>query len=191
MKFTNRVIISGVDAAGRPRQQIAFNGLTFAAADNMVAALLQSRPARVTHLYGIFSVSNSVRPLGVSGDIRAVGRSDFMATDNSTYGGFFIPLVAAPSVESTDGTIYQGNTALYYFRIPGSISAGVNSGFSGPYAPGVYISGIGLGVAQNASDRSQDRIISVLGNGSFNPFAIASNGQETVEYPYQIVINQP
>ena len=183
MQFTNRVVITGVDAAGNPRKQIKFNTLTHAASDVMIAAMLQSKPARVTHLYALYGTTNSNATL--PSDLTAVTRANFMNTDGSTYGGLWVPLVAAPSVTSSDPTKYAGNLCTYYFRIPGTLPA---AQYTGPWnnSGNGYISAIGLACAQNLNDRTQDLIISALPYYGSSAFTVASGAQESVQYPFQI-----
>lgn len=187
MQFTNRVVITGVDADGKPRQQIKFNTLTHAASDLMIAALIQSHPARVTHLYARYGNTygtNGSRLPTLPSDLTTTTRASFMATDGSTNGGLWVPLVAAPSVSASDPTLYAGNVCTYFFRIPGTLPA---AQYTGPYTPGTsYICGIGLACAQNLNDRTQDQVISALTYYGLNSFTIGANAQESVQYPLQI-----
>ena len=184
MKFTNRVRIYGVDEHGNAREQIGFNTLTYAAADVLIRAMLQSGPARVTHLYAQHGGSTNTAPITLPGDPSAT-RNNFVATAN-TYdnGGLWVPLLAAPAVSASDPTTYAGNLCTFYFRIPGNVPS---TQYTGNYVAGTSkIYGIGLAVAVNANDRTQDQIISAY--NSFTPFPIASNAQESVDYPFQITI---
>jgi len=190
MRVINRVELRGLDEAGRERLQIAFNSLTYAACDNMAAALTQSGPARITHLYGhhggTWNPSSIAIPLPPNTDPRLTTRSDFMNSSTSQNdGGFWIPLAAAPAITSS-GANFQGNLLTYYFQIPGTIPGGQ---YTGTFTPGTSkIYSLGLAVAHNTLDRTQDVIVSVLGNGTFTPFIIGSGGQESVNYPYQFTV---
>jgi hypothetical protein len=189
-KFTNAVRIHGKHPDGRAREVVAHNTLTYAAADVMVAALLQSGPSKVTYLYAQHGGSTNTAPVVLPTDMRATTQSNFTSTivgyDN---GGLWIPLMTAPAVDSTDVSSYRGNLATYYFRIPGTLPI---AQFTGNFVPGTsLIYGLGLAVTVNTSDRSQDLIISALGNGAFTPFVVASNGQEAIDYPLQITIPSP
>lgn len=189
-KFTNAVRLVGIAADGSRRIRVGFNTLTFAAADVMIAALLQSGPSKVTYLYaqhGGSSTDPDFPPVVLPSDLRETTQADLTATE-STYnsGGLWIPLLAAPAADTTDTTSYTGNVATYYFRIPGTPAAG---SYTGVFVPGTSrIYSLGLGVTVNTNDRSQDKIISVLAGDSFTPFIIAANGQEAVDYPMQITI---
>lgn len=180
-KFKNQVRIHGIDQDGKPRIQIALNTLTYAAADTLINALLSSGPARVTHLYAQYGPNGTPPPL--PSDLRTTERSDLVAT-GSGYGGIWIPILAAPTVSSTDTSSYQGNVSTFFFRIPGSPQS---TQLTGIFTPGTsMIYALALAVATNANDRNGDLIISIL--NSFTPFTIATNGQEAVDYPFQITI---
>ena len=188
MKITNLVRIKGIGPQGEPRELVKHNALTYAAADVMIAALIQSRPARVTHLYALYGNVYGTNGSGLPalpGDLRTATRDSFVtADDGGTYGGLWVPLVAAPSVSATDASLYSGNACTYFFRIPGALPA---NQFTGNYSPGYsYICAIGLACAQNANDRTQDQIMSAMTVYGTSAFTIASNAQETVEYPFQI-----
>jgi len=185
-EFHNEVHIRGFDLAGQPREQRVVNSLTYAAADIMIAAMLQSGPSKVTYLYAQHGGSSNTAPVALPADRRTATRDTFVQTiggyDN---GGLWIPILAAPAVSSTDVTIYEGNQATYFFRIPGTLPS---TQFTGNFVPGTsLIYSLGLAVSQNLNNRTTDTIISVL--GSFTPFPISINGQEAVDYPLQVSIN--
>ena len=188
IKFTNAVRMVGTNPDGSRRDRVHHNTLTFAAADVMIAAMLQSGPSKVTWLYAQHGGSSNTAPVTLPADLRTAQQSDFVKTINGyDNGGLWVPLMAAPAVDATDAAIYEGNLATYYFRIPGTLPT---SQYTGNFTPGTsLIYSVGLGVTVNTSDRSQDRIISVL--TGFTPYSIAANGQESADYPLLITIPAP
>jgi len=186
--FENAVRIKGTKPDGSTRNILAHNTLTYAAADVMIAAMLQSGPSKVTYLYAQHGGSTNTAPITLPSNLSTTTQSNFTSTipgyDN---GGLWVPLLTAPAVDSSDLTAYLGNLVTYFFRIPGTLPT---SQFTGHFTPGVsQIYTLGLGVTVNTNDRTQDKIISVLASAPGTPFVIAANGQEAVDYPMQITIN--
>jgi hypothetical protein len=180
IKFNNVVRIKGTGSNGQPREQVVKNSMTYAAADALISAIVQSGSARPTQLYAQYAPSG-VTP-ALPSDVRMTTRDNFVQTGTNS-GGLWVPLLAAPAVSATDATLYDGNQATFYFRIPGTPQS---TQYTGNFQPGIsYIYALGLAVATSANDRTGDIIISVL--NSFTPFVIPSNGQESVDYPLQII----
>jgi hypothetical protein len=181
LKFKNVVRIHGTDLLGKVREQNIVNTNTYAYADVLIAALLQSGPSRVTHLYAQYGPSGT--PPSLPSDLRLADRDSFVTTGTDS-GGIWVPILAAPSVDASDATLYNGNQATFYFRVPGTLQA---SQVTGTFQPGSsYIYALGLAVATNANDRNGDIIVSIL--NTFTPFVIPANGQEAVDYPLQITL---
>jgi hypothetical protein len=186
-KFWNEVRIRGHNRDGTPREQIVHNTLTYAAADIMIAALLRSGPSQVSYLYAQHGGSTNTAPITLPNPMQTATITSFTRTiggyDN---GGLWIPILAAPAVDTTDALLYAGNLATYFFRIPGTLAS---NQFTGNFVAGTsLIYSLGLAVAKNANDRSTDVVISALGNGAFTPFVISPTGQEAIDYPLQITI---
>lgn len=188
LKVKNPIRLRILDAAGVVvSENIIFNTLTYAAADIMIAALLRSGPAQVTHLYAQHGGQNADgTPSPLPDDLREVTRGD-LVDSNGDRGGLWIPILAAPAVSSSDTQLYNGNQGTFYFRIPGTVPA---AQVIGNFVAGTSkITALALAVAVNINDRSQDIIISVTNN--FTPFQIVPNGQLAVDYPFLVTIPVP
>lgn len=170
----------------------ARNTFTYKAGDLIANALSRNGPFQVTHLYCRFNGPSTVSALGPS-DLRTVTRSHFLASA-SLSGGFYVPVLTAPGVSSSNLVLYNGNRLSFYFRIPSSV---------GPDDHGMTneaefsledsrISAMGLAVAQSASDRTQDLMLSVLqggvegGGAAFEMFPLVNGGQTAIDYPINI-----
>jgi hypothetical protein len=200
------VLIRALDRHGREvGRQIAKNSLTYAAADVFMNAFLKSGPSQVTHLYARFGGESANQGwLNLpDNDVKAVTRSTFLTVSDveTVRGALWVPVLSAPAQTTSDQSKFSGNQATFYFRIPAALSPEQQSpvnfkalGLGGDS----FVYALGLAVANNISDRSQDVILSVLqavgwdsGNpssGDFNKFLIPAGGQMAVDYtvPFNI-----
>lgn len=172
------------------RLVVARNTLTYKAGDLIVNALTRNGPFQITHLYLRYNGESAVSPLDVS-DLKATTRAEFLATSSGN-GGFFVPLLAAPAVDSSDESFYAGNRLTFYFRVPHTVNVEDN-GLTGTFSvEDSWISAMGLAVSVNNTDRTQDLIFSAIqgglpeGDGTFDMFQIPTNGQKAVTYPFAI-----
>jgi hypothetical protein len=196
------ITIRQLDAAGKEiSRQVCGNSMTYAAGDMMVNALLNSGPFKISHLYARFGdeTENPGFLAPPSDDIRASVRDTFLHVNDGDVvrGGLWVPLQAAPIKDLTDATKYSGNQATFFFRIPYNISTTQISPSSNFNVSTSYIYALGLAVASSSSDRTQDRIVSVLqavgfddevpDAGDFAKFLIPSGGQSAIDYslPFQ------
>jgi len=207
-----RIVIRALDSHGVELwRQEASNTLTYAAGDVFMNALLRAGPSQVTHLYARFGgdLSGQGWLVNPGGDVKLSNRSTFLYTPDGdlVQGGLWVPVLSAPAKTSSDTSLYAGNEATYFFRIPYNIATFTTPSQVSPRdhfkAAGggddSFIYALGLGVAQNSSDRDQDVIISALQavgfdsghplDGDFNKFSIPPNGQMAVDYtvPFEIV----
>jgi hypothetical protein len=192
--------LRGIDRNGREvSRQLCRNTLTYAAADVFMNAFLRSGPSQVTHLYARFGGESAsqgwLNP--PDNDIKATTRDTFLqvADLESVRGALWVPVLSAPAQSTSDQSRFTGNQATFYFRIPANLSTDQQDPDNFK-AEGMgsdsFIFGLGLAVAKNISDRSQDVIISVLqavgwdgGNplsGDFNKFLVPAGGQMAVDY---------
>ncbi len=204
-----KILIRSLDRNGREvSRQVATNSLTYAAGDMFINAFLKSGPSQVTHLYARFGDSGANPgylnpPLG---DLKATTRSTFLdATDIETIrGGLWVPVLSAPSQQTTDVTKYAGNQATFFFRIPYNIdpSQVQPDNFVADGSPAQsYIYALGLAVAVNVSNRNQDVIITALqavgwdlGHplvGDFTKFPVPSGGQMAIDYTVPFEVTTP
>ena len=102
----------------------ARNTLTHKAADILANAMTRRGAFQISHLYVRYN-GEALSPLNVT-DLKAVTRNDFLATAGPA-GGFYVPLLTAPAVDSSDPDNYEGNRLTYYFRI----SSGVDNVLNG------------------------------------------------------------
>lgn len=178
------ITIRALDAAGREiSRQTTHNDLTNAAMGVLMTALLRSGPSQITHLYARFGANQGTSPAPlapVSGDLKKVNRLDFLQSSNAYNGGLWVPVLSAPLQESSDVSLYVGNQATFFFRIPYNISAAQISPSANFSVANSYVYALGLGVAVNSVDRTQDIIISQLQD--FAIFQIPSGGQMAIDY---------
>lgn len=212
----SRVVIRGLDRHGREiSRQVSRNTLTYAMADILMNAFLRSGPSQVTHLYARFGDSSAnpgwLNPPNI--DLKATTRSTFVtvAPGDTVRGGLWVPVMSAPAQDTTDVTTYGGNEATFFFRIPANIP---QDGANPQVEPAnfvadgsssqSYIYALGLAVAQNIQNRTQDTIISVLeavgwnvaapfsgsdgSIGDFAAFPIPAGGQMAVDYTVPFVV---
>lgn len=169
---------------------VAKNTLTHKAGDIIANALSRNGPYQISHLYLRFNGPLTLSALARS-DLRDVAREDFLAVATIS-GGFYVPLLTAPAVSSSNTDLYTGNKLTYYFRIPSGVNAADNglTNAAGFNINTSRISAMGLAVAKVASDRSQDIIFSAIqgaaSGGSFNMFQLVDNGQKAIDYPVTI-----
>lgn len=174
-------------------EQKFFNTLTFAAADIFMKALVRSGASQVTHLYARFGTdANPGYLLPSDSDMRSVTRSDFLAAQNSSVGGLWVTLMAAASLQPSDSNQYRSNEVTYYFRLPYAISADQISPAENFDPDNSKIFALGIAVAENSEDRSQDILITAaqavgyddddINAGYFTAFALPPGGQSTVDY---------
>jgi hypothetical protein len=176
--------------------------LTFAAGNVFMNALLRSGPSQVTHLYARFGDSGA-NPGFLSppdNDLRNCTRTTFIETDpgDTVRGGLWVPVLSAPAQSSTDSEIYTGNQATFFFRIPFNLPTSQQSPSNFDVATS-YIYALGLAVATNPSDRSQDVIMAVMQAtgfdpddllvGSFTPFQIPPSGQESIDFSLPFTVD--
>lgn len=194
------VLLRGIDRQGREvSRQLARNTLTYAAADVFMNAFLRSGPSQVTHLYARFGGESSNQgwlnpPLN---DVKAATRSTFLQVGDGDLvrGALWVPVLSAPAQSTSDQSRFSANQATFYFRIPANLSPEQqdpdNFKAEGTGSDS-FMFALGLAVANNISDRSQDVIMSVLqavgwdsGNpssGDFNKFLIPAGGQMAIDY---------
>lgn len=158
--------------------------MTYASAGIFVNALLRSGPAQVTHLYARFGDSGANPGTLIPSDLRKVVRGDFISSSDGIRGGLWVPLLSSPQQDTSDISLYAGNVASFFFRIPYNIDVSQVSPSNNFNVATSYIYALGLAVAQSSGDRSQDVIVSVLQN--FTPFQVPSGGQEEINYPLTI-----
>lgn len=179
------------DHVGNP-DQWARNSFTYASGEVLANALTRSGAFQVTHLYARYNGPDTVdlSLLNAEGGIKATTRSEFMATASGN-GGFYVPLLAPPARDTSDSLLYGLNRLTYYFRIPTVTEE--DHGLTGTFdMVNSRVSALGLAVAVDASDRTQDIIISVLQGGNsgggyaFTMFPLVSGGQKFVDYPVSI-----
>lgn len=198
LKLVSRVHLRHYDRAGVLRGEERFhNAYTYAGWDIFMSALLGSGANKVTHLYARFgdSGANPAYLSPPSGDLKKTNRSTFLQSSDGIRGGLWVPVLSAPRQEPTDATLYVGNRATFFFRIPFDISnTQVDpDNFSVSTS---FIYALGLGVARNASDRNQDVIASYIqavgwdsgnpGDGEFTKFQVINGGQSTVDYVIEL-----
>ncbi len=209
-----RIVIRALDSHGVELwRQVVSNNLTYAAGDVFLNAMLRSGPSQVTHLYARFGgeLSSQGWLVNLGGDVRLTTRSTFLYNadpgSDLVRGGLWVPVLSAPAKTSSDQSLYSGNQATYFFRIPSNIASIISPEQVSPRAnfkaaglgDDSFIYALGLGVAQNSSDRNQDVIISALQaigfddshplDGDFGKFSIPPNGQMAIDYtvPFEIV----
>jgi hypothetical protein len=200
----SKVVIRSLDRDGREvARQVAKNSLTYAAADMFMNAFLRSGPSQVTHLYARFGDSGTnpgyLNPPG--GDLKSTARSDFIVSSDLIRGGLWVQVLSAPSQQTSDAAHYGGNQATFFFRIPSNIASLIPPPVqpSGNFnSPGSFIYALGLAVAANTANRSQDVIITTLQAVGWNPmnllagdftaFPIPSGGQIAIDYtvPFEV-----
>lgn len=188
------VTIRQLDAAGNEvSREVVTNSLTYAAMDVFMNAFLRSGPSQVTHLYARFGDSGAnpgyLAPPG--NDIRATSRQTFIESTDSVRGGLWVPVLSAPIQDTTDPAKYVGNRATFFFRIPANISEDSVSP-SGNFVPATsWIYSLGLAVAYNTSDRTFDKVVSVMQAygynvnpflGNFTKFQVPTGGQTAIDY---------
>jgi hypothetical protein len=104
----------------------------------------------------------------------------------------WVPILTAPVQMSTDASLFAGNSATYYFRVPYNI-ASTQVVPSGNFNVSTsYVYAMGLAVAYNTLDRNFDKVASVMQAkgydidlpllGEFDKFQIASGGQTAIDY---------
>lgn len=184
----NTVRLSVRDKDGRVLQtETAKNTLTYAAGGVLINAILRSGPSQIYGLYARYG-NNTGSPASGSlvlpvGGIKAVTRSQFIQSSSTDQGCLWVPVLGAPAVSTTNSALYSGNQATFSFRIPSNISS-VQMSPVGSFLTSYYIMAIGLAVAANLSDRTQDIIITVL--NAITPQLIPDGGQLGIDYPFQI-----
>lgn len=163
---------------------VAANTLTYRAADVLTQAMARNGPFQITHLYLRFE-GDAAAPLRSDGDLRSAVRDDFLETGTGR-GGFFVPLLTVPSVDSSDTDDYEGNRLTYYARIPSNVTEEANGLTGNLIVSSSKISAMGLAVAAKSTDRTKDIIFSAMqgagSGGSFVPFLLIDNGQKFVDY---------
>lgn len=118
-------------------------------------------------------------------------RADFLEVPegNEVLGGLWVPVLSTPVQSTDDSENYNGNVLTYYFRLPYNLSSDQISPADNFAVATSRIFSLGLAVASDFSNRSEDIIISVLqavGNdeddGAFNDFLIPDGGQIAIDY---------
>lgn len=175
------------------RLVVTRNTFTHAAADVLARALSRQGAFQISHLYLRYNKSTLSPLTPTDGDLRNTIRADFLkAVDGSANGGFYVPLLTAPALTSTDTDKYGSNQLTYYFRVPSTANAEENglTGGSSWDLDNNRISALGLAVSQDGQDRTSDLIFSVLqgaaSGGAFEPFNLVSGGQTALDYPITI-----
>jgi hypothetical protein len=166
-------------------------GREYAYGGVLINALLRSGPSQVYGLYARFG-NNTGSPASGSlilppGGIKAVTLAQFTQSQRLEQGFLWVPVMpvmGAPMISTSNSALYSGNAATYSFRIPANISTAQMSPIGHFNAGSSYIMAIGLAVAANLSDRTQDIIISVLNN--ITPMQVPSGGQLGIDYLFQI-----
>jgi hypothetical protein len=185
----NRVRFSVLDESGRILQAFsAKNTLTYAAGGVLINAVLRSGPSQVYGLYARYGNNSGSPPSGTlilpSGGIKAVTRLQFIQSASNDQGALWVPVMGAPAIGTTDMTKYAGNLATFSFRISANIASSQMSPVGSFNAATSYIMAIGLAVAVNLNDRTQDIIITALNN--ITPLLVPAGGQLGIDYPFQI-----
>jgi hypothetical protein len=108
----------------------------------------------------------------------------------------WVPVLSAPAQDTSDGTRYNGNQATFFFRIPYNISTSQISPSGNFNVDTSYIYALGLAVAFNTGDRTQDKIFSAMqaygydpdntNLGNFTAFQIPPGGQTAIDYTVPI-----
>lgn len=187
----NNIRISVKDSFGRSiHEQRLTNWYTFAAAGVFMNGILRSGPSQVTHLYGRFgdSGANPGHLAPKNSDQRYTTRNDFIKSNNNVHGGFWVPLLATPSQTTSDRSLYDGNEAHFFFRIPGDLDDSQIDPADNWDPSTSYVYELGLAVAMNIHDRSQDVIIAVMDN--VKKFQVPSGSQMTIDYKLQLETNK-
>lgn len=194
----SEITLRHYDAQGKLwRREVFHNDYTLAASDVFMTALLNSGPHQVTHLYARFGDSGA-NPAFLSppeGNLGKTNRSTFVQSSDGVRGGLWVPVLSSPQQETTDNLLYTGNQATFFFRIPYNISNDqVEPDNFNPATS--YIYALGLAVAANVGDRTQDIIISQIqavgwdgGNpldGEFTKFPVLNGGQSAVDYKIKL-----
>ena len=189
--LSTRILLRGLSSQGRELwRQTTHNQPTNAFATMLMTAWLRSGPSQVAYLYARFGDLGSnpgiLAPVG--GDLKQAVRADFLKTpaENSILGGLWVPLLAAPAQNSTDSSLYVGNQCTFYFRIPAALSSLQISPAANFNPATSYVTTLGLAVAPNMSDRTQDSIVTV--STDFDPFLVPDGGQIAVDYACAISI---
>jgi hypothetical protein len=188
----NVVRVSAIDKDGLTLHSfLTRNTLTYAAGGVLINAVLRSGPSQVSWLYARFGNNTGSPASGAlvlpTGGIKAVTRTQFVQSLSNDQGALWVPVLGAVAVSTSNSALYSGNVATFSFRIPSNINQSLPSQTSpvGKFNPdSSYIMALGLAVAVNLSDRTQDVIITAL--NAITPQLIPSGGQLGIDYPFQI-----